>query len=562
MPLSLISFEPHDNIDQAFEKTNLAIVEVNSITFTLQGIPKQNFAADLPGWVPPSGGGTDNFLRADGMWAAPPGGTGGTISDGNKGDLSITSAGAVWTINASAVTGTKIADATIGNVKFTNMAAAGFKGAAAAGAVSDLTPLQARAILNVADGATANQTDEFLRSRVNHLGTQAIATIDGLGAALDGKAPTSHTHLLSQITRSGANSGQFAMWNGTAWVPADAPAGTGGTTTSGVSSVNGLTGAVTITPAGISAADAVHTHLISDVTGLTDALNGKSPTSHTHATATPTVGGFMSAADKAKSDGIAAGATRNQTDAFLLDLANQTGSLALNKLAPSAATTGQVVKFNGTAWAPAADDGGTMTASQISASLQTLPNKAAHILSMDGVAALGPFVAGDLVQRNGANTGWERVSPGAFTALPNSWQRYDTNSVPYTISSADAVADLESPKHLPTINAPAPIAPAVFSSIAINRTPIMRGVRLIATTANMVLDQQITGINEGETILFYVRQDAVGGRTLSQNHAKIALWGADALSIDLGANVETLLIITGRANGGVRINNTGHTVQF
>ena len=60
-----------------------------------------------------------------------------------------------------------------------------------------------------------------------------------------------------------------------------------------------------------------HTHAISDVTGLQTALDGKqaagsySLTSHTHADATTSVAGFMSAADKTKLNGIASGATAN-----------------------------------------------------------------------------------------------------------------------------------------------------------------------------------------------------------------------------------------------------------
>jgi hypothetical protein len=45
-----------------------------------------------------------------------------------------------------------------------------------------------------------------------------------------------------------------------------------------------------------------------------------------HALVTTSVAGFLSAADKVKLDGIAAGATANQTDAFLLARANHTGT--------------------------------------------------------------------------------------------------------------------------------------------------------------------------------------------------------------------------------------------
>lgn len=57
------------------------------------------------GVVPGSGGGTSNFLRADGTWAAPP--TGG-VTDGDKGDVTVSSSGTVWTIDNDVVTFAKM----------------------------------------------------------------------------------------------------------------------------------------------------------------------------------------------------------------------------------------------------------------------------------------------------------------------------------------------------------------------------------------------------------------------------------------------------------------------
>lgn len=60
------------------------------------------FTSSLKGLAPSSGGGTTNFLRADGSWATPPGS--GGVSDGDKGDVVVSSSGTVWALDTTAVT--------------------------------------------------------------------------------------------------------------------------------------------------------------------------------------------------------------------------------------------------------------------------------------------------------------------------------------------------------------------------------------------------------------------------------------------------------------------------
>lgn len=66
------------------------------------------------------------------------------------------------------------------------------------------TTAQETKLAGIATGATANATDAQLRDRATHTGAQAIATVTGLQAALDGKAAVVHTHTATAISDSTA----------------------------------------------------------------------------------------------------------------------------------------------------------------------------------------------------------------------------------------------------------------------------------------------------------------------------------------------------------------------
>lgn len=118
---------------------------------------------------------TDIETRVENLEAAGPGGSG--VSNGDKGDITVTNIGATWTIDNDVVT----------NAKLANMASGTMKGRVTAGDgdPEDLSAVQVRSFLNVADGATANSPDSSLLDRANHTGTQTSNTISDLAEAID-----------------------------------------------------------------------------------------------------------------------------------------------------------------------------------------------------------------------------------------------------------------------------------------------------------------------------------------------------------------------------------------
>jgi Protein of unknown function (DUF2793)/Phage tail repeat like len=176
--------------------------------------------------------------------------------------LKVSPDGSAWTdaLHINKTTGvTTLANNSIANAALADMATARFKGRITAG--------------------TGDPQDIS--------GTQATTLLDIFSSTLKGVAPA-----------SGGGTANFLRADGT-WA---APAG------GGSSAWGGITGT------------------LSAQTDLQSALAGKSDVAHSHAAATTTVAGFLSATDKAKLDGIANGANLNSSDAALRDRATHTGS--------------------------------------------------------------------------------------------------------------------------------------------------------------------------------------------------------------------------------------------
>tara|TARA_R110000851_G_scaffold10031_2_gene36699 strand:+ start:1471 stop:3198 length:1728 start_codon:yes stop_codon:yes gene_type:complete len=125
----------------------------------------------------------------------------------------------------------------------------------------------------IATGATLNSTDATLLNRTNHTGMQAISTVTALQTTLDGKATSSHTHTMSEITDAGT------MATATA---ADYYTSTQ-TDTEISTQVNAIVAAA---PATLDTLNELAAALGDDpnfATTMTSALAGKAATSHVHA---------------------------------------------------------------------------------------------------------------------------------------------------------------------------------------------------------------------------------------------------------------------------------------
>ena len=155
------------------------------------------FSSTLKGLVPASGGGTTNFLRADGTFASP--GTGNAIT-ALTGDVTASGPG------SAAAT---IANSAVSNAKMANMAANSIKGNNTGGSAAplDLTTTQVKTMLDLSGTNSGDQTIT-LTGDVTGSGTGSFATSIANGAVTN--ADLRDSAGLSVIGRSANTTGSPA----------------------------------------------------------------------------------------------------------------------------------------------------------------------------------------------------------------------------------------------------------------------------------------------------------------------------------------------------------------
>lgn len=382
------------------------------------------FTSSLKGLAPASGGGTTNFLRADGTWAAPAGGGGGTVTS-----VSITTANGV-NATVSNPTTTPLISISLGAITPTSVSASGtVYGSNLSGTnTGDQT-------ISITGDATATGSTGTLTATVTKingtllagLGTGILKNTTGTGVpsiAVAGDFPT----LNQNTTGTAANvTGVVALVNG----------GTGATTQSGAANAilptqtanSGkylTTDGNNVSWASVSAGATTWgsiTGTLSNQTDLQSALDGKAPsTTGTSILAGNGTGGFSSvtvgsgltyatgtlSAAVTSVAGKTGAVTLTSSDVGLGNVTNdtQTKAAIVPNTVPSA---GQILAGNA---------GGTAFAAVSVTGDATLASTGALTVSKTGGVAFAASATTDTTNASNISSG--TLSNDRLSAIPNS----------------------------------------------------------------------------------------------------------------------------------------------
>jgi hypothetical protein len=303
------------------------------------------------------------------------------VPDGNRGDITVSGGGSSWVVNANAITNSKQATMADSTIK-------GRATGAGSGNPTDLTAAQVRTIINVEDGATADQTPAEIASMQQNwrgAGTETlIAATGALQAAAASGVPDGDKGDIT-VTNSGAT---WVIDNNTI---TNAKAADMAALSVKTNPTNGVADPQDV----VASADGQVFRRSGTSLGFgTVVTAGIADTAVTNAklanVSTATIKGRTTAGSGAPEDltasqvrtliNVADGATANSSDASLRDRATHTGTQAistvtglqtaldgkaavshthpLSEITQSSATSGQVATWNGSAWVPSTPSGG------------------------------------------------------------------------------------------------------------------------------------------------------------------------------------------------------------